>query len=109
MSASNKKGLLSKIRSQVLRIDKYGETASFTIKGRDALPSFCGTLVSVMVLAVVLPYGFNKYLIMKDYDDTSFQSITIENAIDYREEFGFDQTNANYFFYFTNVAQMPIP
>ena len=58
--------------SQIMRIDKFGESASFSIAGQSEFSSVCGTLISIMVLSVVIPYGFNKYLIMNDYDDTSF-------------------------------------
>ena len=104
-----KKNLLSKIGSQMMRIDKFGETASFSIAGRDSYPSFCGTLISIMVLSVVIPYGLNKYLIMQEYEDTSFQSIKVDNAIGIREEFGYDQTNLNYFIFFTDSTLLPIP
>ena len=59
-----------------------------------------GTLVSLIVLAVVIPYGFNKFFIMKEHSDTSFQSIEVENAIDFREEFSFEQIHTNVLFYF---------
>ena len=49
-----------------------------------------GTLVSLAILAVVTPYGINKFMIMKLYEDTTFMSIEVENVIDGREEFGFE-------------------
>ena len=41
---------------------------------------------------------------MKEYEDTTFQSITESNAIDDHEEFGFDETNLNIMFYFADYA-----
>ena len=73
-----------------MSIDKYRESPSFSITGSSGYPSICGTLISLLVLAVVIPYGSNKFFIMKDYEDTNFQSITESNAIDAREEFGFE-------------------
>ena len=51
--------------------------------------------------AVVIPYGFNKFFIMKEYGDTNFMTIVDEDAIGIREEFGFNQTRINMMFYFT--------
>ena len=73
-----------------MSIDKYSESPSFSIQGGSGYPSICGALVSLIVLAVVIPYGSNKFFIMRDYKDTTFQSITEANAIDAREEFGFE-------------------
>ena len=73
-----------------MSIDKYSESPSFSIQGGSGYPSICGAFVSLLVLAVVIPYGSNKFFIMRDYEDTTFQSITEANAIDVREEFGFE-------------------
>ena len=70
-----------------MRIDKYGEQASFNMGGNSSFSSVHGTLISILVLAIVIPYGVNKYLVMKDRDDTNFESITIENAFDSRQRF----------------------
>ena len=56
--------------------------------------------MSIIVLFVVVPYGFSKFLIMREYDDTDFQSITLENEIDERLEFSYEQTHLNVMFYF---------
>ena len=73
-----------------MSIDKYRESPTFSIAGSSGYPSICGTIISLRVLAVVIPYGSNKFFIMRDYEDTTFQSITEADAIDAREEFGFD-------------------
>ena len=55
-----------------------------------------------MVLAVVVPYGINKFVIMKDYSDTNFQNIIVKNAIDPRTEHSHEETNLNLMLYFKN-------
>ena len=85
-----------------MSIDKYGEQSSFNIGGRNTYRSVFGTFVSMVVLLVVIPYGFNKFIVMKEYDDTSFQSITIENAFEEGEEFDYEETKFNLMFMFTN-------
>ena len=56
----------------VMLVDKYGETAQFSINGRSSYPSVFGTLVSLAVLAVVIPYAVNKFVIMQEFNDTNF-------------------------------------
>ena len=94
------KPLLTKISDTIMSVDKYGERASFNIAGKSTYPSILGTLVSIIVLVVVIPYGLNKFLIMKEYGDTNFMSISVKNAIDKRQEFDFDETQVNMMFYF---------
>ena len=90
MVAQRKRTLLSRIGEKVMQIDKYGESASFTIAGRSSYPSVYGTIISMLIFTVVIPYGFNKFIVMKNYEDTNFQSITLENAISAYEEIGYD-------------------
>ena len=85
-----------------MQIDKYGESASFNIAGRSSYPSVYGTIISMLILAVAFPYGVNKFVVMKNYEDTNFQSITLENEISAYEEIGYDQTNFNVMLFFTN-------
>ena len=75
MSQNSKKdkSLLRKLGASIMSIDKYGESATFSIGGKSSYPSIIGTLISILILFVVVPYGFNKFIIMKDYEDTSFQ------------------------------------
>ena len=90
MSKSRKRPLLTRIGETVMKIDKYGESASFNIAGKSSYPSVYGTIISMLVLAVVIPYGLNKFVVMKSYEDTKFQAITLENEISAYEEIGFD-------------------
>ena len=90
MSTPRKQTLLSKIGEKVLQIDKYGESASFNISGRSSYTSVYGTIISMLVFIVVIPYGVNKFVVMKNYEDTKFQAITLENEISAYEEIGFD-------------------
>ena len=56
--------LLSKVADKIMSIDLYGESTAFTVNGSASYPSFCGTIMSLIVFLVVLPYGINKYTIM---------------------------------------------
>ena len=57
-----------------MSIDKYGERASFTVAGSKTFPSVMGTLITVIIISVVIPFGFNKFLIMRDREDTNFHT-----------------------------------
>ena len=70
--AHKPKSLLTKLADSVMRVDKYGETANFSIEGKSTYPSLCGTLVSLAILVVVIPYAINKFVIMKEFNDTNY-------------------------------------
>ena len=91
-----------------MSIDKFGESPAFQIAGRDTYPSLIGTVLTLIILSVVIPFGFNKFIIMRDRDDTNFQSIVNEAAIQPEEVLPYDQTHANTFFYFTDKAFQPV-
>ena len=76
-----------------MSIDKYGEQASFTIAGSKTYPSFMGTLITILVISVVIPFGFNKFLIMRDREDTKFH--TTEESLGSEEVLSYEQTHAN--------------
>ena len=78
-----KKGsFLSEVSRKLMSIDKYGETKSFSIAGNNTYPSVFGTLITLIIFVVIVPFGFNKFIIMRDREDTNFQSTIEERAID---------------------------
>ena len=90
-----------------MAIDKYGESPSFSIEGNRTFRSIYGTIISILVLSVAIPYGVNKFVVMKGREDTSFQSITLDSNISESEEFGHDVTNLNLMFFFTDFFVNP--
>ena len=85
-----------------MSIDKFGESPTFKVAGRDTYPSTIGAVLTLVILGVVIPFGFNKFIIMRDRDDTNFQSIVNEAAISPEEVLTQEQTHANAFIYFTD-------
>ena len=73
-----------------MSIDKYGETKSFMIAGNDTYPSVFGTLITLIIFIVIVPFGFNKFIIMRDREDTNFQSTIEERAIGPSEVLTYD-------------------
>ena len=103
MAASRRRPLLTRLGQKVMELDNYGEAASFNIAGKSSYPSVYGTLISILILAVVIPYGTNKFIVMRNYEDTNFMSITLESGTSVDEEFGHDQTNLNVMFFFSTL------
>ena len=91
-----------------MSIDKFGETPTFTVNGRDTYSSLIGMVLTLVILGVVIPFGFNKFIIMREYDDTNFQSIVNEQTVGPEEVLTYDQTHANAFIYFTDSKFRPI-
>ena len=108
MKKSQSRPLLTRIGEIVMQIDKYGESASFNIAGKSSYPSVYGTLISILILFVVIPCGVNKFFVMRDYEDTNFQSIIIENKVSPYKEVGYEQSNLNVMLLFTKHDGAPV-
>ena len=86
-------GVLKLIHKTVLNRDNYGETANFHIDGESEHKSISGALLSISVLVLAAMFGLNKFMIMQDYGDTSFNKNIEVGAIDGSEKFDQTQTN----------------
>ena len=78
----NKEHTAERIGNVLMRIDLFGETASFDIKGKASYPSICGTMMSVVIFAAILAYGGKKYRVMLDREDTMHQSTFKKDSYD---------------------------
>ena len=92
---TKKPTLLSSVADKFMSLDMFGETLTFTIDSADTYPSLCGTIVSLAIFALVLPYGAHKFTTMWEYGDTSHQDITDENSISAYTLFPYEKTHAN--------------
>ena len=90
MQRRKKQSFSTKLLNSILSIDKYGEEISFTVKGKGTYPSLLGAFVSIVILAVIIPYGFNKFTIMQSYGDTSHQTKLVRNAVSDLQEFTYE-------------------
>ena len=79
-----------------MRIDSFGESLSFTADGATKYPSGFGTFISFIVILITLSFGYNKFMIMWQYDDTRHQVTTIYNVLDGTDEFNFEESHLNY-------------
>ena len=62
----------NKISNFFMSFDYFGEPAKLKVKGTNTLPSFCGTVLSFIILLFCTVYAVNKYNTMKEYGDTSY-------------------------------------
>ena len=92
----NKEPTANRIGNVLMRIDLFGETASFDINGKTSYPSICGTLMSVVIFAAILAYGGKKYRVMLDYEDTMHQTTQKKNSFDETKVMTFDQMHLNF-------------
>ena len=92
----NKEPTAERIGNVLMRIDLFGETASFDINGRTSYPSVCGSLMSVVIFAAILAYGDKKYRVMLDYEDTMHQTTLKENNFDETKVLTYNQTHLNF-------------
>ena len=108
MATSRRRNLLTKLGEKMMEIDKYGESASFNIAGKSSFPSVYGTLISILVLVIVIPYAINKFVVMRNYEDTNFSSITQEDGTSLNEEIGYETHDLNVILSFMSFREGPL-
>ena len=59
----------------------FGETPSFEINGEGSYNTLIGTLLSILILIIVIPYGHRKYVIMNEYNDTNFAEAVVKRSL----------------------------
>ena len=72
------------------KLDLFAKNIAFREDGGDQFGSVFGALISLMVALVVAAYCLNKFLIMKNYEDTQFNNYSVKNGLS-TERFGNDQ------------------
>ena len=63
------------------KIDLYSQTIGFRVNGNDSLGSTFGSCISLVMITIVATYGFHKFLVMKNYDDTRFNEYVGKNEL----------------------------
>ena len=52
------------------RFDLFGERISFNIDGKDSMTTNFGSLTSLLIVSFVLFYGYRKFFVMYERQDT---------------------------------------
>ena len=63
------------------RIDFFQTNASFRVKGGDSFASVFGACMSLLVGTIIALYGFNRFIIMRQYEDTNYMEYSIKNGL----------------------------
>ena len=66
------KSISSSIGNVFKSFDFYGETIGFNIKGAKSVKSVFGTIISLGIVAVVMAYGLNKFIVMINHEGSDF-------------------------------------
>ena len=72
------------------RIDYFQKDISFRESGGDSFGSVFGAFMSLIVWAIVVLYGFNRFIIMRNYEDTNYMEYSVKNGLS-KELVGQDQ------------------
>ena len=86
---------IKKLSNTMMKIDLFGETASFHISGQDSYASLCGFFLSLGIFVTVLAYAGNKWMIMLEHEDTNHQKTVLKDDIDVSEVFDYDKLHFN--------------
>ena len=72
---------LKSLSDNFKKLDLYSQNISFRINDNNSLGSICGACVSLVLMILVATYGFHKFLVMKNYDDTRFNEYVGKNEL----------------------------
>ena len=95
-----KRGKRSSVGKTLMSIDMFGERVGFQIEGMNSYPTACGTIVSILTLALVLIYALKQWTAMAKYNETRFQSI-FEPVVD-SDVINQDESNIDFYIYVYN-------
>ena len=68
-------------------IDLFQNNIAFREDGGDSFRSMCGAWTSLFIAITVIVYGYNKFDIMFNYQDTKFNEYTVIQGLS-EETFG---------------------
>ena len=96
---------MKRLSSKIKRVDAFGEGVGFTIGGEGTHKTCLGTLITILVYAIVLIYGTNKFHKFKERADTTYQTKFHRDGLSATEEFTFEEIGANFAIGFGTLTQ----
>ena len=63
------------------KCDLFSTDIAFRENGRNRFGSIFGACTSLIIVLIVASYGFNKFLIMINYEDTNFNEFIEQNQL----------------------------
>ena len=83
---------IKSVAKMFMRVDFFGEKASFHIDGEQSYNSIFGAIISIGIIGTIMAYGINKYKIMKNFEETNFQQSMSRGVISDTQVFTFEET-----------------
>ena len=88
---------LEKLRHKFNKIDIFGETISFNIRGANSFKTTYGAIMTLAVLALTISYAQKRLTILLDYGDTRHLSSEDPDA-NAKTSFTFSEMDFNFAF-----------
>ena len=63
------------------KLDLFSSNVTFLVNGNQTLGSTFGALTSIILIVLLSIYGFNKFLVMLNYEDTRFNEFVVKNGL----------------------------
>ena len=62
-------------------LDFFARNIAFREDGGNQFGSVFGAFISLIAALIVAAYGLNKFIIMRNYDDTIFNEYSVKNGL----------------------------
>ena len=62
---------LTQFSSVFQKVDLFGTDVSFRENGKDHFTTNCGAITSILIIALVVIYGYEKFLICSNREDNT--------------------------------------
>ena len=94
------------------KVDFFATDVAFRENGGNSFGTIFGACVSLLIALIVSSYGFSKFVVMINYEDTRFNDVTEENSLS-DDEFGQEELQFQiafglFDFYYDNLANSEI-
>ena len=85
------------LAAQFKRIDFFATDITFKENGGNSFGSIFGAFTSLLIALIVASYGFNKFLVMYNHEDTNFNEFIEINSLS-EDEFGQEELQFQFAF-----------
>ena len=76
-----KRSVLSNLQSKLLSIDMFGQAAQFDIEGESTYNTCVGSIASILIFLLVVPYAYKKSILMLEMNDTHYSDSTTHGKL----------------------------
>ena len=99
MERSNKRGKNSlKLLDFLKSFDAFGTRAVLNIGGKDSHNTIFGLVMTLMIYALLVAFGFKKFTNLYKKEDTTYHDTLIENKFQMQHGISFEDVEFNFMF-----------